>query len=99
MLRRKERSGGKKEPWTSQPKPIDFYGTGEIDEGLCAENVDTDEMPSQVDFHNTWQVHDTRFTTFSPLEEKEIGQAGEKIQWSKWRDKSESETVVIMGAG
>lgn len=31
----------------------------------------------------------------------EIGEArrGKKIQWSKWRDKSESETVLIMEAG
>ena len=58
-----------------QDKSIDFYGTGEIDEGMCAQNVDADELPGQVAFHNTWQDHDSRFTTSNPLPEREIGEA------------------------
>lgn len=46
---------------------------------VCVWNVDTDELHSQVDFHNTWQDHESRFTTFNPRQEKEIGEAGEKI--------------------
>lgn len=88
-----------------QAKSIDFYGTGEIDEGMCAPNVGTDELPGQVDFHNTWQDHDSRFTTFDPPSRRNWqGKEGtkkkkKKIQWSKWRDKSERETVLIMEAG
>lgn len=61
-----------------QDKSIDFYGTGEIDEGMCAPNVDTDELQGQVDFHNTWQDHDSRFTTFNPLQGRGIGEARRK---------------------
>ena len=43
----------KKQLGTLQAKSIDFYGTREMDGGLCAQNVDTDELHSQVDFHNT----------------------------------------------
>lgn len=34
-------------------KSIDFYGTREIDERAREQNVDTDELLHQVDFHNT----------------------------------------------
>lgn len=56
-------------PCTLQAKSIDFYGPGEIDEGMCVQNVDTDELLGQVDY-NTWQYHNSRFTTFDPLQEK-----------------------------
>lgn len=84
-----------------QAKSIDFYGPGEIDEGMWVQNVDTDELLGQVDY-NTWQDHDSRFTTFDPLQEKLARREREgkkNLQWSKWRDKSESETVLIMEAG
>lgn len=82
-----------------QAKSIDFYGPWEIDERMWAQNVDADELPGQVDY-NTWQGHESRFTTFDPPRE-EIGKTREKkkIRWSKWRDKSESETLLIMEAG
>lgn len=32
-------------------KSIDFYGTAEIDEGMCVRNVDTDELQAQVDYN------------------------------------------------
>lgn len=60
----------KEKPSTLQAKSIDFYCTGEIDEGMCVQNVGTDELLGQVDFHNTWQDHDSRFPTFDPLQEK-----------------------------
>lgn len=41
IIRNREK---KKKPGTLQDKSIDFYGTGEIDEGMCARNVDTDEL-------------------------------------------------------
>lgn len=89
----------KKQLWTLQSKSIDFYGTTEMDEGLWAPNVDTDELHSQVDFHNTWQDHDSRFTTFNPLQEKGNWASWGKILRSKWRYKSDSETVLIMETG
>lgn len=73
-----------------QAKSIDFYGAIDIDEGICEDTV---ELQGQVDFHNTWQDHDSRFTTFDPLQDREIGEVPKKkkrkIQRSKWRDKSE----------
>lgn len=59
-----------------QAKSIDFYGPWEIDEGMWAQNVDADELPGQVDY-NTWQGHESRFTTFDPLR-GEIGKTREK---------------------
>lgn len=38
-------------PCTLQAKSIDFYGPGEIDEGMCVQNVDTDELLGQVDYN------------------------------------------------
>ncbi len=96
MIKKKKK---KKKPCTFQAKSIDFYSTTEIDEGMCAQNVDADELPGRVDFHNTWQDHKLRFTTFDSLQEKLVGRGGKKIHWLKWRDKSESETVLIMEAG
>lgn len=85
---------------TLQAKSIDFYGTREIDEKMCTQNVDTDELRRQVDFHNTWQDHDSRFTTFNPLQQREIGEArGEKKSNGQNEEINQSETVLIMEAG
>lgn len=84
---------------TLQAKSIDFYDTRETDEGMCAEDVDTDELHGQVDFHNTWQDHDSRFTTSNPRQVKEIGEARKIVQCSKRRDKSQCETILIMRTG
>lgn len=54
-------------------------------EGMCVQNVDTDELQGQVDFHNTWQDHDSRFTTFDPLQESEIGEARKKYPMIKMK--------------
>lgn len=53
--------------------------------GTRAPNVDPDELPGQVGFHNAWQDHDWRFSTLKNAcrRAKLV-----KIQWSKWRDKS-----------
>lgn len=42
-----------KKPNTLLAKSIDFYGTIEINKGMCVQNEDTDELQGQVDFHNT----------------------------------------------
>lgn len=83
-----------------QTKSIDFYGPGEIDEGMWVQNVDTDELPGQVDY-NTWQDHDSRFTTFDPLQEK-LAKARErerKTPNGQNEEINQSETVLIMEAG
>lgn len=58
-------------------KSIDFYGTAEIDEGMCVQNVDTDELQAQVDY-NTWLDHESRFPTFNPPQEKLARWGGKK---------------------